>query len=186
MVEPDRAFGYSSSAFTSNQRRIIDTLVDDKFGKSYAMPDDKLLFPFLVIEFKSQAKGSTHYIASNQAANAGAIALYGYLELMQRSSHIQKLDMSNPQFFSASIDHEQVRINVHWLSGGVDGDLTYSFHVEVVAKYLLDSKEGVRAAMEAIKNILDYSLDTRLRGISEALDEYREIFVAARDAEVFE
>ncbi|OBT74481.1 hypothetical protein VF21_06930 [Pseudogymnoascus sp. 05NY08] len=184
--KPDRAFGYSSSAFTSNQRSIIDSLVDDKFGKSYAMPDDKLLFPFLNIEFKSQAKGGTHYLASNQVANAGAIALYGHLELMQRSSHVQKLDMNNPQFFSASIDHEQVRINVHWLRGGLGGDLTYSFHVDVVAKYSLDNKEGAKAAMEAIKNILDYSLDTRLKGISEALDEYRQIFVAARDAEVFE
>lgn len=79
-----------------------------------------------------------------------------------------------------------MRINVHWLSDGLDGDLTYSFHVEVVARYLLNSKEGTRAAIQAIQNILDYSLDTRLRGISEALDEYREAFIAAKDAVVFE
>lgn len=53
---PDLAFGYSEDAFTRNQLRTIDLLVDDQFGRSYAIPDRKLRFPFLSIEFKSQAK----------------------------------------------------------------------------------------------------------------------------------
>ena len=180
--KPNRAFGYSGSAFTGNQQSMIDFLVDDKLGKSYAMPDGKLMFPFLNIEFKSQAMGGTHYIASNQVANAGAIALYGHLELLQRNSQAQKLDTTEPQFFSASIDHKQMQINAHWLGDGLSENSSYSFHVEIVETYLLNKKEGVRAAMSAIQNILDYSLDTRLEGICEALDEYQEIFTAARDA----
>lgn len=84
--KPDRAFGYSQYAFTDNQLGTIDLLVDDEFGKSYAIPDKSLRFPFLSIEFKAQADGGTHYTATNQVADTGAIALYGYLELMQRSS----------------------------------------------------------------------------------------------------
>lgn len=90
--------------------------------------------------------------------------------------------MNEPQFFSASIDHELVRINAHWLGGGPSEGRPYSFHVEAVAKYLLNNEQGLRATMGAIQNILDYSLDRRLKGICRALDEYREDFVLARDA----
>lgn len=184
--KPDRAFGYSPLVFTNNQRGTINLLVDDEFGKSYAMPDKILRFPFLSIEFKSQANGGTHSIATNQAAGAGAIALYGHLELMRRSSRAQNLDMNEPQFFSATIDHELVRINAHWLRGGPSEGRPYDFHAETVERYFLTEKEGVRAAMRAIQNILDYSLGERLKNICEALDAYREIFIAARDAVVFE
>lgn len=184
--KPDRAFGYSRLAFTDKQIDTISLLVDDKFGKSYAMPDNDLRFPFLSIEFKSQATGGTHYTATNQVAGAGSIALYGYLELMQRSSRVQKLDINEPQFFSATIDHELMRINAHWLGGGPSEGRPYSFHVETVERYFLNEKEGVRAAMWAIQNILDYSLGGRLQGICEALDEYREIFIAARNAVAFQ
>lgn len=184
--KPDRAFGYSQLVFTDNQLATIDLLVDNKFGKSYAMPDKNIRFPFLNIEFKSQANGGTHYIATNQVAGAGAIALYGHLELMRRSSRARKVDMNEPQFFSVTIDHELVRINAHWLSGDPSEDRPYNFHVETVERYLLNEEGRVRAAMRAIHNILDYSLEERLNNICEALDEYREIFIAARDAVVFE
>jgi hypothetical protein len=181
--KPDRAFGYSQSAFTDHQLGAIDLLVDE-FGKSYAMPDENLRFPFLSVEFKSQANGGTHYTATNQVAGAGAIALHGYMELMRRSCRVHTPDINEPLFFSATIDHELARINAHWLKGGPSEDRPYSFHVEAVAKYLLDNEEGLRATKQAIQNILCYSLDRRLKGICEAIDEYREIFVAARDAAI--
>lgn len=84
--KPNFAFGHSNLAFTSKQQRMVDHLTDDKFEKSYSMPDDELIFPFLHIKFMSQADGDTNYVATNQAAGAGAIAINGYLELMRRSS----------------------------------------------------------------------------------------------------
>jgi hypothetical protein len=73
--KPDLAFGYSQDAFTHKQLMTIELLVDDGFGSSYAVPDQKLQFPFLEIEFKSQAKRGTHYVATNQVAGADAIAV---------------------------------------------------------------------------------------------------------------
>ncbi|OBT61871.1 hypothetical protein VE03_08737 [Pseudogymnoascus sp. 23342-1-I1] len=184
--KPDRAFGYSRSAFTGKQRGTIGLLVDDESGKSYAMPDNKLRFPFLSIEFKSQANGGTHYTATNQVAGAGSIALYGHLELMKRSSRVQKLDINEPQFFSATMDHELVRINVHWLRIDPSEGDAYNFHVVTVERYWLNEEEGVRAAMQAIQNILNHSLGSRLKGIRKSLNKYREDYMAAKDAEVIE
>jgi hypothetical protein len=179
--KPDLAFGYTKAAFTENQLATIDLLVDDQFGRSYAIPGQSLQFPFLDIEFKSQAKNGTHYIATNQVAGAGAIALNNHLELIQRSFGAERLDFDEPQFFSVTMDHELVRINVHWLSAPTDGG-EYGFHVEGLSQHLLRDANGLRAIIRAIKNILDHGSDARLRKLCEALDAYRERVILERKA----
>ncbi|KAK5401673.1 hypothetical protein LTR06_011037 [Exophiala xenobiotica] len=179
--KPDLAFGYSEAAFTRNQLGTIDLLVDDQFGRSYAVPDQKVRFPFLEIEFKSQAKNGTHYIATNQAAGAGAIALNGYMDLMQRSYGMKKFDYEEPVYFSISMDHELARINVHYLRAPAEGG-QHSFHVEGLSQHLLRDTNGIRALSRAIKNILDNGADARLRTLCEALDAYRETVIRNRNA----
>ena len=179
--KPDLTFGYSETAFTRNQLGTIDLLVDDQFGRSYAVPDQKLRFPFLDIEFKSQAKNGTHYIATNQVAGAGAIVLDGHLELMRRSFGVERFDFDEPQFFSVTMDHELARINVHWVRAPTEGG-RHSFHVEGLSKHLLDDVNGIKAVRRAVKNILDYGSDARLRKLCEALDAYREKVILERGA----
>ncbi|KAK5332398.1 hypothetical protein LTR98_011470, partial [Exophiala xenobiotica] len=178
--KPDLAFGYSEAAFTDDQLGTIDLLVDDQFGRSYAVPDQKVRFPFLEIEFKSQAKNGTHYIATNQAAGAGAVALSGYMDLMRRG--LKKFDYEEPLYFSVTIDHELARINVHWLRAPAEKGGQHSFHVEGLSKHLLDDEKGIRALSRAIKNILDNGADARLRTLCEALDAYRGTVVRNRNA----
>ncbi|KAJ4527854.1 hypothetical protein HRR83_000606 [Exophiala dermatitidis] len=66
--KPDLVFGYSEAAFTRNQLDTIGLLTDDQSGGNYAAPDQKVRFPFLQVEFKSQAYNGTHYVAKNHAA----------------------------------------------------------------------------------------------------------------------
>ncbi|KAL8861014.1 MAG: hypothetical protein Q9178_002527 [Gyalolechia marmorata] len=179
--KPDLAFGYSEAAFSRNQLGTIDLLVNDQFGRSYAVPDYKLRFPFLDIEFKSQAKSGTHYIATNQVAGAGAVALNSNLELIRRSFGAENFDFDEPRFFSITMDHELARINVHWLSNPTEGG-QYSFHVEGLSKHLLDDANSLRALRRAIKNILDYGSNARLRKLCDALDAYRERVISEREA----
>jgi hypothetical protein len=82
--KPDKAFGYSEEAFTQNQLATIDLLTN-------ATPDKGLLFPFIDIEFKALAKGGSHIIATNQAANAGAIVGHGLVELTRRASGLDSV-----------------------------------------------------------------------------------------------
>ena len=179
--KPDLVFGYSEAAFTENQLGTLDLLVNDKFGRSYAVPDKKLRFPFLNVDFKSQAKNGTHYTATNQAAGAGAVALMGTLELIHRSFGVEKLDYNEPQFFSVTMDHELARINVHWLSAPAEGG-RHSFHVEGLSQHLLNDPRGIRAVVRAVKNILDHGSDTRLQKLCEALDAYRQRIIREREA----
>jgi hypothetical protein len=65
----------------------------------------KLRFTFLDIEFKSQAKNGTHYIATSQVAGAGAIALNGNMgAAFEREVSI----MRNHGFFPVTMDHQLI------------------------------------------------------------------------------
>lgn len=80
------------------------------------MPDGICMFPFFVLECKAQETGGTHFVASSQAATAGAFAMNGALELALRITAEGHIDYDEPMFFSITIDHLMACINVHWLS----------------------------------------------------------------------
>ena len=173
------AFGYSKSAFTKDRLGTIDLLID-QFERSYVTPDKKLRLPFFDVEFKSQAKAGTHFIATNQAANAGSLALQGYLELIRRSFSVDDLDYNEPQFFSLIMDHETARIHVHWL--GIDAeDEQFCFHVAGLSRYFLDDLDSLKAVQRAVKNILEYGADERLQTLCEALDAYRQRAIVEKE-----
>ena len=174
--KPDLCFGYSREAFNENQSDTIGLLVDDQFARSFAKPDGALHFPFLDVEFKSQAKNGTQFIAKNQVAGAGAIALQGELELARRAFSANSFDLAEPRFFSVTMDHQFACVHVHWVSAPENGQRT--FHVQGLATHVLEDPNAVRALVRAIKNILDYGLDSRLRRLCEALDAYREVVLA--------
>ena len=178
LPKPDVAFGFSKESFSHGQLDTLNLLVDDKLGRNYAVPDHKVCFPFLDVEFKSQAKGGTHFVGTNQATGAGAIALNGNLELLRRSFGEACFDFEEPAFFSVIVDHEMARINIHWVSKVSDNDQC-SFHVKAIAKYLLDAN-GIRLIRRAIKNILDYGVEVRLQKHCDALDLYREKVISER------
>lgn len=183
--KPCLAFGHSPAAFNEEQLATIDLLVDDHVGRSYAIPDQKLQFPFFNVEFKSQAKNGTLYVAENQVAGAGAIAMNANLELVSRSLGLESFDFDQPQFFSVTLDHKMACVNVHWIGNRAD-EGQYSFHLEELSTYLLKDENGVRALRHAIKNILDYGSDTRPQHLCDALDAYRNLIIVERDAATLE
>lgn len=128
-------------------------------GRNYSMPDCKLRFPFLRIGFMSQAQGGTYFLATNQIANVGVVAMNGILKLAIRISPEGNFGISEPQFFSMSIDHAMACINVHWLSQKAESG-TICFHVEKLLQYFLDV-DGLKAVKRAVKNILDYVVSER-------------------------
>ena len=178
--KPDKAFGYSEKAFTENQLDTI-RLLTDRFGQSYATPDKGLLFPFLDDEFKSQGKGGSHVIATNQAAGAGAVAMIGLVELRRRGLGLNTIDYDEPQFFSLSVDHSTVHVHVHWLNVGAE-DGQFSFHMEELSLHYLRDLDGLRTVHRTVKNILDWGRKERLQAIRKLLDAYREKFQTERAA----
>ena len=133
--KPDLVFGYSETAFDKDQLLTIDILTNNE-GRSYAVPDQYLRFPFLSIEFKSPANNETIHTATNQVAGAGAIALNGRLESVSRCFGAEIFDFDEPQFFSVTVDDRVAAINLHWVQDQAEGG-QYSFHVEELSEHLL-------------------------------------------------
>lgn len=96
------------------------------------------MFPFLVLECKAQATGGTHFIATNQAATAGALAINGAFELALRISLEGDIDYEEPMFFSITIDHLMACIKVHLLSKEAESG-AYCFHMRRILWYVLDA-----------------------------------------------
>lgn len=167
--KPDIVFGYSKIAFNTSQVKV-SRLLETKSGENYGMPDGKSMFPFLVLECKAQATGGTHFVATNQAATAGAFAMNGTLELALRISPEGNIDYDEPMFFSITIDHLMACINVHWLSKEAESG-EYYFHMKRILRYFLDVG-GLKAISRAIKNILHYGANERLTKIRGQLDMY--------------
>lgn len=174
--KPDLVFGYSRAAFDINQFMVLDCLTDQG-TQNYAMPDGCVIFPFLVIEFKAQAKGGTHFFATNQVANAGAVAMEGTLQLTRRIVAEENVDFDEPQFFSMSIDHAMAYINVHWMSRDAKNG-AFCFHMKHLQNYVLDFN-GLKAVDRAVKGILDYGLNERLAKICGELNTYGELIKAS-------
>ena len=167
--KPDFVFGYSKTAFNASQFEV-SRLLETESGNDYGMPDGNTMFPFLVLECKSQATGGTHFVATNQAATAGAVAMKGVLELALRIPAEGNIDFGEPMFFSITIDHLFACINVHWLSKVAESG-PYCFHMSRILRYVLDV-DGLKAVNRAIKNILHYGANERLTKIRGQLDMY--------------
>lgn len=100
-------------AFDTNQFMVVKLLLNQA-RKDYTMPDGIVRFPFLVIEFQAQAIGGTHFVATNQAANAGAVAMEGTLELARRISAEENVDFDEPQIKLQTPVHLPWKIPWNW------------------------------------------------------------------------
>lgn len=177
---PDITFGYSAEAFDGKQSAAFGFLVNE-VKQSFAMPVDPVGFPFLQIEFKALATGGNPFVAENQAANAGAIAMHGLLELHKRNSAIPNLDFDSPQFFSLTMNHKFASVNVHWLSHDSAKDGSISYNMATLSDHLLTESSGLQKVHQTVKNILHHAVSERLPRICEALDTYMQNIVAEQE-----
>lgn len=180
--KPDKAFAYAKAAFGLSQLANISLLAQGPVGQSFASPHERLRFPYLVIELKSQAKDGTIRVARNQAAGAGAIALNGYLELMSRGPGLDEFDFNQPLFFSVTMDQEFAGVNAQWIGKNLDMN-QHTFHLEKLKMLTLKYDNSIHVLQCAIKNIHDYASGPHMKPILDALDEYRRGIIIQRAAE---
>ena len=170
--KPDTTFAFSKTAFTESQLGTMKSLVQYPNGPSFASPFPDIRFPFAVIEYKSQAKDGSIRVATNQAAGAGAIALNGFLELMNRASGLDASDVNKPLFFSVAMDQNSAYINMHWIGKTSDTN-EHTFHLEELRMLPLRYDDSIQVLQRALKNIHEYAAGDLLKIIIHALDEYR-------------
>ena len=183
--KPDTTFAFSKTAVTKSQLRTIKSLVQYPNGPSFASPSPDILFPFAVVEYKSQAKDGSIRVATNQAAGAGAVALNGFLELLNRGPGLDASDINKPLFFSVAMDQNSAYINMHWI-GKMSDTNEHTFHLEELKMLPLRYDDSIQVLQRALKNIHDYAAGDLLKLIIDTLDEYRNNKMKVGNVELIE
>jgi hypothetical protein len=140
-----------------------------------------MLFPFLVVEWKSCASGGTQYNAQNQVAQSGTALVYTIEQLRGLASSgldvppsqsddplAKQNSKSQSAIFSNTLDSESAYLWVHWCQTD-DTAGTKSYHMSLVKKYWLDEADDVWALRQMIDNIVDWGLGKRLEMIKSLL-----------------
>lgn len=171
--KPDFAFGVSEKAFTREQLHM------SKIFPNIAGLSKGMLYPFLVVEWKSSASGGTQYDAQNQAARSGGALVYSVEQLCAHANAVGGLDMpllssdgstaggankGNSVVFSNTLDSESAYLWVHWCQPTEDATTTArnSYHMSLIKRYWLDEPDEVWALRRMIDNIINWGLNARL------------------------
>lgn len=127
-----------------------------------AAPSTTGFWPFLVVEFKSQAKQGTHWTGENQAAGGGAVCVNGMEKLLSIASESATPIQSIA--FSCVVDRKHANLWVHYLEK-LSG---YYISVEVKS-YYLNAHQDIILCRNSLRNILDWAIETRLPAIHDKL-----------------
>lgn len=165
--KPDALFGFDAEQLLDEPALRNGAALFEKGSHSLTREDGQVSNSFLGLEFRSQARKNTRFIAENQQANAGSIRfrdvekifLYGYGESL--------VDRDEPIYFSLAGEGDIATINLH--TGEPDangGTQNISWRLET---YVLRRKDEVHALALALLNVITYG--------SEDLSEfYRELY----------
>ena len=170
--KPDTTFAFSKTAFDRYQLGTMSSLVTEPNGPSFASPNQDLRFPYLVIEYKSQAKDGSIRVAINQAAGAGAVALNGLRETISRGLGLDPFDIDKIMVFSVAMDQNSACINVEWIGKIMDTN-EYTYHFEELKMLSLRYDDSVQVLQRALKNIHGWAGEDLLKLLVNALNEYR-------------
>ncbi|MCJ1424262.1 hypothetical protein MMC29_002149 [Sticta canariensis] len=170
--KPDTTFAFSKTAFDRYQLGTMSSLVTEPNGPSFASPNQDLRFPYLVIEYKSQAKGGSIRVATNQAVGAGAVALNGLRETISCGLGLDPSDIDTIMVFSVTMDQNSACINVEWIGKPPDTN-EYTYHLEELKMLSLRYDDSVQVLQRALKNIHGWAAEDLLKLLVNALNEYR-------------
>lgn len=113
LPKPDRSYGYHTGQ--ESKWSITElAVVDHREALPYSQPSKEVLFPFYMIEMKSEASGGTLYVAENQAANSGTQSVRGRRWLHSQANPSGTLSVTDAIAFTAAISQRMAVLHVHW------------------------------------------------------------------------
>lgn len=161
--KPDRHYGYPTgqdSDWTDSEIAVVDHRV----ARPYAQPTRENLFPFFMIEIKSEATGGTLYAAESQAAISGAHSVHALLWLRSQADPLRTRLSTDSVVFTAAVSQRNVVFHVHWWSPEND-----KVHMSYIDSFAFMKNLDSQGCRDLVNNILDYGLEVRQPIVREAL-----------------
>ena len=159
----DLHYGYPESSFIDNE---YATMQHSRL-KPYSQPTSANFWPFFAVEFKSQSRGGTSWVAENQNAGTGSHSVNSMEILMKYARGQRQRQITDTVFFSCVADTSSASIWVHWM----DSNDHPRFSSSEVDLYSMKKPKDLVAFRASVRNIIDYGIDQRLTIIKDALHD---------------
>lgn len=133
----------------------------------YTQPTAENVFPFLLVEIKSEAKKGTIWHAENQAAGGGAHCVNSIRWLLHEAegSSTPEVDPTKTLAFSICLTARQALLYVHSYS-----PKNQQFLMSFVQSYIPTRPVDIQECNRHVKNISDFALNIRRLEIDNSLD----------------
>jgi len=170
--KPDHHYGFTKAAFGLSDSSFFQ-LLQHRLVRDHAYPNHENYFPFMVMEFKSEACFGHFRHAENQAAGGGALCVNNTRTFLKLAGSTEP-DMLSTIAFSCLINARIADVWVHWHkpAQGVQrpaGSSRATFLSGELIRCCIDTPDGIQRFMNAMKNILDWGAQSRLPILRAAL-----------------
>lgn len=166
MPKPDALFGFSAEDLLGNGSPLGGSILFDRGQYSLTTVDLDVFSPFFGLEFKSQSRRNTLWIAENQEGHAGSIRVRDVRKILLYGRNQDLVYSDRPIYFSLAGDSNVATINLHTAESN-NGTVEYTSWR--IAEFFLRDKEHVYNLVLAVQNIITY-------GTEQLADWYRDLF----------
>ena len=165
--QPDYSVEFRRSAFTDEQLKKLDPLVDSVWDTSLCATTYRMYFPFLTCEVKCGAAALD--VVDRQNAHSMTVVVRAFVELFRSVKREKELNRKILAF-SLSHDHRSVRIYGHYPVIKGNKIIFYRHPVHEFSFAALDGKKKW-TAYKFIKNVYDIHMPKVHKLICSAIDD---------------
>ena len=170
--KPDRHYGHPLG-HKSDWTREEMAVVDHRRAQPYSQPTRENLFPFLMLEIKSEATGGVLYVAENQAVGSGVHSVESLRWLLKQAFPSQVPATTDAVAFTGAVSPRAAVFYITWYSERRQRYIMSKFrHVSFMEG---PERPDIQQCKDAMNNILDYSLNIRQSTIKKALAKLKHI-----------
>ena len=164
--KPDRHYGYPlghKSDWTDEEMAVVD----HRTAQPYTQPTRENLFPFLMLEVKSEATGGVLYVAENQAVGSGVHSVESLRWLLRQASPSEVPAATDAVAFAGAVSPRAAVFYILWYS---EDEQRYIMSKFSNVSFMEGPKRpDIQQCKDVIKNVLDYGIEVRQPVIRKAL-----------------
>ncbi|MCJ1464048.1 hypothetical protein MMC07_002658 [Pseudocyphellaria aurata] len=164
--KPDRHYGYPllrMSEWTDKEMAVVD----HRTAQPYAQPTRENIFPFLMLEVKSEATGGVLYAAENQAVGSGVHSVSSLRWLLEEASPAEAHKTTDAVAFTVAVSPRAAVFYIVWYS---EDKKRYIMSKFSDVSFLNGPKRpDIQNCRNVMKNVLDYGVNVRQVIIRNAL-----------------
>ncbi|KAI9689146.1 MAG: hypothetical protein M1822_000884 [Bathelium mastoideum] len=168
--KPDRHYGYPLGR-KSNWTDEEMVIVDHRTAQPYTQPTGENLFPFLMLEIKSDATGGGLYVAENRAVGSGVHSVESLRWLLSQAFPSQAPAATDAVAFTGAISPRFAVFYVLWYSEKKQRYIMSKF--KSISFMEGPERPDIQQCRDIVKNMLTYGADIRQPIIRKALAQFK-------------